>query len=98
MLREVEDSGAALPDAIERKAEIEQKISFLEEAEAITVAQPSMEPVSRSPLFIIVIGVMQSVAAEAVGLSVSLNLFSIVFRRVLLSTRTSSHCSLLFSS
>jgi uncharacterized protein involved in exopolysaccharide biosynthesis len=56
LLREMEDSGAALPDAIERKAEIEQKISFLEEAEAITVAQPSMEPVSRSPLFIIVIG------------------------------------------
>ena len=37
-------------------AEIEQKISFVKEPEAITVAQPSLEPVSRSPLFIVVIG------------------------------------------
>ncbi|HIO03561.1 MULTISPECIES: Wzz/FepE/Etk N-terminal domain-containing protein [unclassified Marinobacter] len=56
LLRAMEDSGAALPDAVERKAEIEQKISFVKEPEAITVAQPSLEPVSRSPLFIVVIG------------------------------------------
>ncbi|RMJ03925.1 MULTISPECIES: Wzz/FepE/Etk N-terminal domain-containing protein [Gammaproteobacteria] len=56
LLRAMDGPGTALPDALDRKAGLEREILLVREFETVTVAQQSLEPVSKSPLFIIVIG------------------------------------------
>lgn len=59
-LRGVEDPGSTLADALDRQAEIKRKIVDVREASIISVAQRSLERVSKGPIFVIVIGTILS--------------------------------------
>ncbi|MBN7771289.1 hypothetical protein KUV44_08380 [Marinobacter daepoensis] len=60
LLRTMEDPGSALSDSLDRQAEIKRKIVDVREASIISVAQQSLEKVSKGPVFVIVIGIILS--------------------------------------
>jgi len=56
LLKTMKDPGTALPDALERKADLERKIEDVRGATVINVAQQSQERVSKGSVFVVVIG------------------------------------------
>lgn len=66
LLRTMEDPGPALSEVLEREADIERRISDVRAAEIINVAQQSLEPVSKGPLFIVVVGFLLAIILASI--------------------------------